>query len=70
MVFLFIKGLASVIGSLASGYYYDWMGYVDVISAIVLYLISAGITHQIFYFLGMVMMIKGIYSFGRSLIGI
>jgi uncharacterized membrane protein HdeD (DUF308 family) len=65
-----IKGIASLIGSLASRYYFDWMGIIDVIAGIVILLMKSGVSYSFFHIFGIVVIVKGIYSFARSGLGI
>lgn len=55
-VIIFIKGVYSIVSSVASGYYFDIMGVIDLISGICL-LSGFGIP-----FLWLVMLAKGAYS--------
>ncbi len=50
-----IKGIISLKGSFSSGYFFDWMGIMDVIAGIVL------LGHWISWF-GIFSIIKGVYS--------
>lgn len=64
---LLAKGILSVLGSLGSGYIFDWMGYLDIIVGIVLFLTTLKIYFTFFTILGILMLLKGIYSLVRSL---
>ncbi len=61
------KGLWSIFSSLAGGYYYDWMGVLDVVYGAALFAIYSGISNGIFYWIGIIAIVEGIYSFFRSL---
>ena len=67
---LLAKGILSVLGSLGSGYLFDWMGYLDIIVGTVLFLTTMKIYFAFFSTLGLLMMLKGIYSFARVLLRI
>lgn len=69
IVFLWIhsiKGFTSLIGSIASGYYFDWMGVTDILAAIMILLIPLPVigelSKNIAVYIGIVMAIKGLYS--------
>jgi len=55
-VIVLIKGVSSVIGSFASGFYFDFMGFIDLAAGIILLL---GLSIP---WLWILPMIKGIYS--------
>jgi len=61
-----VKGFTSLIGSMASGYYFDWMGVTDILAALMIMLIPLPIVGDFFkgfaYVVGIVMCIKGLYS--------
>ncbi len=56
-VIALLKGISSVIGSFASGFYFDFMGFIDIIAGMMLIF---GFSIPWFWILPM---IKGIYSF-------
>ncbi|MBS3055479.1 MAG: hypothetical protein J4452_03245 [Candidatus Aenigmarchaeota archaeon] len=62
-----IKGGFSLFGSLFSGYFFDWMGAIDLIGGIVLLLISFKISFVFFPTIGWIFIGKGIYTFIRWL---
>lgn len=64
---LLAKGILSVLGSLGSGYLFDWMGYLDIIVGTVFFLTTLKIYFTFFTAIGLLMMLKGIYSLVRSL---
>lgn len=64
---LLIKGGFSLFGSIFSGNFFDWMGVVDVIGGIVLFLINSHITFGFFAAIGWVLIGKSIYTFIRWL---
>jgi len=63
------KGFLSVIGSLTANYLFDWMGYLDVITGIILLMTTMNISLAFFPTIGFLLLAKGVYSLLRSLIG-
>ncbi len=61
-----IKGFTSLIGSIACGYYFDWMGITDILAAIMIMLIPLPLIGNFFktlaFYVGILMAIKGLYS--------
>ncbi|MBU5690076.1 MAG: hypothetical protein QXM68_03250 [Candidatus Aenigmatarchaeota archaeon] len=61
-----IKGITSLMGSFASGYYFDWMGVTDVLAALLILLMTLPLVGVFFakiaFYVGILMAIKGIYS--------
>ncbi|MFH8080905.1 MAG: hypothetical protein QXO84_03450 [Candidatus Aenigmatarchaeota archaeon] len=61
-----IKGVFSIIGSVAAGYYFDWMGIVDVLAAIFIVLIPlpyiGEFSKKAAFYVGILMGLKGAYS--------
>ncbi|MEM5799770.1 MAG: hypothetical protein QXZ43_03860 [Candidatus Aenigmatarchaeota archaeon] len=61
-----IKGFTSIIGSLAAGYYFDWMGLIDILAAVFIALIPMPIIgelcKQAAFYVGILMALKGAYS--------
>ncbi|MEM0473126.1 MAG: hypothetical protein QXF88_00175 [Candidatus Aenigmatarchaeota archaeon] len=61
-----IKGITSLMGSFASGYYFDWMGLVDVLAAFIILLVSLPLVGVFFlkvaFYIGILMALKGLYS--------
>jgi len=66
-VIIFFKGFFSVISSLGLGYWWDWMGWIDVITAIALALFSFGFPASIFTYVAYIVIFKGSYSMLRGL---
>lgn len=62
------KGIWSVITSFAAGYYFDWMGIMDVIAGGIILLWMKGIILSFFPTIGVIMIAKGIYSITRYLL--
>jgi len=63
MYFSFAKGGWSIFSSIATGHYFDWMGIIDVIAGMGLFMIYNGASFYILSTLGTLVVIKGIYSF-------
>jgi uncharacterized membrane protein HdeD (DUF308 family) len=61
------KGILSVIGSLTANYLFDWMGYLDMITGIVLLMTTMKVSLAIFPTIGFLLLAKGVYSLLRSL---
>lgn len=57
-----LKGIYSVVTALASGFYFDLLGVFDIISGILIYLAYSGIVYGFFVYIGIIMIIKGLYS--------
>ncbi|MEM5772307.1 MAG: hypothetical protein QXF15_00470 [Candidatus Aenigmatarchaeota archaeon] len=65
-IFIFLKGVYSIICSISSNYFFDWMGIIDLISGIIIFTILIGyssIIQGIITFFWMFPILKGIYSF-------
>ena len=58
-----LKGLFSVLSSVASGFYFDVMGVMDLVTGLFLLLSTNGIVFWFFLHLGILMVLKGLYSF-------
>jgi hypothetical protein len=68
-VFYFIlKGFWSLGTSVGSGYLFDWLGVVDLLIGIILFLMSKNIQMSFFYIIGWAEIFKGGYCFLRSLL--
>ena len=61
IVFL-LKGIYSLFTAIGSGFYFDILGIMDTVSGVFLLLTLIGVTNEIFLYLGIGMVIKGIYS--------
>lgn len=66
-VILLLKGLFSLLSSLGIGYWFDWMGVVDIISAVALFLFYLGLPAAIFSTIAWIIIFKGSYSFLRTI---
>ena len=60
----FFKGIYSILAGAASGFYMDLLGIFDLLSGIFLVLSYLGMSWSFVLYLGILMIIKGIYSFG------
>jgi len=56
------KGAWSLLSSTAFGYYFDWMGAIDLITGIALVLINFDIALSSYGIIGTVAVLKGVYS--------
>jgi hypothetical protein len=63
---MLLKGAFSILSSLGIGYWFDWMGAVDVISGVAILLFAFGLPASIFTNLAWIVIFKGIYSFMRT----
>lgn len=73
MVFLFavifiIKGLWSLLASISAGFYFDLLGLTDILASILLFLANVGLVHNFFIYIGIIVVLKGIYSFVMGVI--
>jgi len=64
LIFL-IKGAFSVLSSFSMRYFFDWMGFVDIIVGIVFGLMSFGLFFGFYASIGWIVLLKGIYSMIR-----
>lgn len=64
---MLLKGAFSILSSLGVGYWFDWMGWIDVIAAGALLLFAFGIPAEVFTTLAWIVIFKGVYSFLRGL---
>lgn len=67
VLFLFIvsllKGSFSVVSSFSEGFYFDIFGALDFVAGVVLMLIFFGIGFPSLWIVGVLMLLKGLYSF-------
>lgn len=66
-IFYLLKGIWSIVSSIASGFFYDWMGALDFITGIALMLIFYGTILDFFWIIGVAHILKGLYSLIFSL---
>ena len=67
---IFFKGLITVISNISEGNYLEWMGLVDVITGIILALLSFGVQVGFFTTIGWIILLKGSYSLIRDVFNI
>lgn len=60
-LFLIAKGFWSITTSIAGGFYFDFMGGIDLIAGVVLFLMYSGVALP-FWIFGIILLLKGIYS--------
>ncbi len=65
---MLLKGLFSVLTAAGSGFYLDVLGWLDLIAAVSMFLIYLGLVHEFFLYFGLLMIVKGLYSFGMGLV--
>ncbi len=63
-VFHTMKGIFSLLSSIGSGYLFDWMGWVDLITGLGLFLFSENI--YVLSTFGIITLLKGVYSLALS----
>jgi len=63
-----IKGVYSIVASLAAGFMYDIIGFIDLLTGIFLWLTTMGLVHHVFLYLGIIIILKGLYSFVVGLV--
>ena len=56
------KGLWSLVSCIVVGYFSDWMGILDTLAGIALLLLHGGSSFGLFSILGILMILKGLYS--------
>jgi len=66
--FMLAKAAFSMVASFAVGYYMDWMGFTDMLTGAVLVLMFFGISFDVFHYLGIFSLIKGIYCVGMTVL--
>lgn len=63
---MILKGAFSLVSSIGVGYWFDWMGFIDVISGVALLLFAFGLPAAIFSTIAWIVILKGTYSLMRS----
>ncbi|MCK4496984.1 MAG: hypothetical protein KAU24_02245 [Candidatus Aenigmarchaeota archaeon] len=61
-IILIIKGIISYISGAAKGFFLDFMGILDIIAGIMLVLATYGFVIFFFPYIGILLLLKGIYS--------
>jgi len=64
-----IKGIYSVLTAAGAGFFLDVLGWLDLAVGILLLLVNWGIVFPFFLYVGILLILKGIYSFFVGLIG-
>ncbi len=67
-IIMALKGLWSIIASAAAGFYFEFPGIFDFIGGIFLFLVSQGVFFEFFLYIGLLLLLKGIYSLIISMI--
>jgi hypothetical protein len=62
-IILIMKGIISWISGAAKGFFLDFMGILDIIAGIMLILATYGFVIFFFPYIGILLLLKGIYSF-------
>ncbi|RLJ01607.1 MAG: hypothetical protein DRP11_04115, partial [Candidatus Aenigmatarchaeota archaeon] len=57
-----LKGLYSILTSIGSGFYFDILGFLDLLGGFALLLLAQGLHHGIFVWIGALILLKGIIS--------
>lgn len=68
--FHLIKGAFSLLGSISSGYFFDWMGAIDLLAGIAVLFRGANLLVGFFSMIMIGLIIKGLYTLLRALIGV
>ncbi len=64
-----IKGIYSVLTAAGAGFYFDVLGWLDMAVGFMLLLVHWGIVFPFFLYIGIILVLKGLYSFFVGLIG-
>ena len=62
-IVMVLKGIWSVLAALGGGFKYDLLGLVDLVVGGVLWLVVSGWVNEAFLYLGIIVLIKGLWSF-------
>ena len=68
-IIMVIKGLYSTLTAMAGGFFFDVLGWIDLTSGIFLFILFFGMTFGFFFYLAIIIVLKGIYSFFVGLSG-
>lgn len=63
MALFFLKAAYSILTAWGAGFYFDLLGYLDLVAAIFMLLLFWGIWFDVVFWIGILILIKGIYSF-------
>lgn len=58
-----LKGIWSILSSVASGFLFDFMGVFDLVSGLFLTLSYFGMAFDFFFYMAAIMLVKGFWSF-------
>ena len=64
-----IKGIYSTLAAASAGLYFDLMGWLDLLVGLLLLVSSWGVTFNWFLWIGIFMVIKGVYSILMEILG-
>jgi uncharacterized membrane protein HdeD (DUF308 family) len=64
-----IKGVYSVLAAAGAGFYLDVLGWLDLLVGILLLLVHWNISFPFFLYIGILIILKGLYSFVVGMIG-
>ena len=62
-IFILLKGLWSYFTAAAAGFYYDWLGMIDALAGSSILLTLFRISSPIFLWIGIGLMLKGLFTF-------
>jgi hypothetical protein len=68
LVFI-LKGIISYLSGAASGFYLDFMGVLDTVAGIMLFLAASWLVLFFFPYIGVLLILKGLYSVVMGLLG-
>lgn len=68
VVLMTAKALFSIFSSFAYRYFFDWMGWLDLIAALTLYFSLLGVWHSFFLFVALLLGAKGLWSILSALL--
>ena len=58
-----LKGLWSILSAASAGFYFDILGVFDLVSGIFLTMSYIGFSFEVFFYMAILMIMKGLYSF-------
>jgi len=64
---LISKGIWSIISSLRAGFYFDFMGLIDIVAAVAILIVNLGIPLGFAWIIGIIIAIKATYTLLTSL---
>lgn len=69
-ILFFLKGLYSLLTAFAVGFYFDLLGLFDIAGGVFLALLYFGVASEFFVYIGLAVLLKGIYSFVMGMVEI